>query len=179
MRAYNHGSRDPGLLAALGLYKCTMGDDAQARDFLESAVQARVARPRAYVELARIRLVAALTKSAGEGGKLERGQIFSVMDLLQSARSMQPPQFAAYLLAADAWEHANSPPTPVELQMLDEGLYFFPDDPRLIVATAQLDAAAGLRVKAVGVLDRGLQVVSDPAMRKLFVSLRTQYVAKN
>jgi hypothetical protein len=175
MRAYDDGVRDPGLLAAIGLDECAVGEDDQAQGFLEAAVQARVARPRAYVELARIRLAAAMAKPNGAGGKLDRGQIASALDLLQAARALQPPQLAAFLLAAEAWEHADFIPSPAELGMLDEGLHFFPDDPRLILAAAQLDAAGGLRVEAIRVLDRGLQRVSDPAMRKLFVTLLTRY----
>jgi len=177
MRAYDDGARDPGLLAALGLYECAVGADDLAQNFLEGAVQARVARPRAYVELARIRLAAALAKPTGSRGRLDRGQVGSVLSLLHEAHALQPPQFGAFLLACEAWEHADFVPTPADLRMLDEGLYLFPGDPRLVLAAAQLDARAGLRIEAIQVLDRGLQKVDDTGMRNLFVTLRTRYAA--
>jgi len=175
MRAYDDGVRDPGLLAAVGLYECAVGEDGHARGFLEAAVRARVARPQAYVELARIRLAAAMANPAGKGGKLDRDQVASVLDLLQATRSLQPPQLKAFLLAAGAWERADFIPTPAELRMLGEGLHFFPYDPQLVLATAQLDAAAGLRVEAIRVLDSGLRNISSPRMRNLFETLQTRY----
>jgi hypothetical protein len=177
MRAYRHGARNPDLLAAIGLYECTAGNDAQAGEFLAAAVQAQVARPRAYVELARLRLAAALAQPAGAGRRLDRRQVDSVLDLLQSPPARQPPQLLAFLLAAEAWEHADFAPHPDELRMLAAGLYFFPADPRLVLAVAQLEARAGLRTDAVQVLDYGMQRVADPAMRQLFVQLRTRYTA--
>jgi hypothetical protein len=175
MHAYNDGERDPGLLAALGLYECAVGDDHHARDFLAAAVQAQVARPRAYVELARIRLTAALAKPAGTGTRLDRAQVASVLNLLQATTALKPPQLTTYLLATEAWEHADFIPTPADLGLLDERLYFFPSDPQLVLATAQLNARAGLRADAIRVLDRGLQKIADPAMRRLCAMLRTNY----
>jgi len=175
MTGYNVGASDPDLLAALGLYECAVHNDAQAESFLAAATGAGVARPRAYVELARIRLHAALARPGGMDGRLSRTQAVSVLKLLRATRSLQPPQLEAYLLAAEAWEHADFIPLPGELGILDEGLYFFPDDSRLILAAAQLDAAAGLRFEAIRVLERGLQRISDPATRTLFVTLRTRY----
>jgi hypothetical protein len=177
MNGYNAGASDPGLLAALGLYECAIHNDAQAGSFLAAATGAEVTRPRAYVELARIRLDAALARPGGMDGRLTRTQAVSVLKLLWAVRSLQPPQLEAYLLAAEVWEHADFIPLPGELGILDEGLYFFPDNPQLILAAAQLDAVAGLRVEAIRVLDRGLQRVSDPAMRRLFAGLRARYTA--
>ncbi len=57
-RAYDRGARDPGLLEVMGLCECDAGDDASARPFLEAAARSGAVRPRAYYELARIRLQA-------------------------------------------------------------------------------------------------------------------------
>jgi hypothetical protein len=46
-RAYTRGLNDPRLLAVIGLLDCDVGDDADAKAFLEAAVQADVAGPQA------------------------------------------------------------------------------------------------------------------------------------
>jgi len=171
--AYRRGERDPRLLAAIGLYECAVGQDLQARGFLEAAVQAGVARPRADAELARIRLSAALAEP-GNGGKLDAGQVASVLNLLKPLRSQPPPQFATYMLSALTWAHASIAPGPADLAMLEEGIYYFPDDPRLILAVARVEAQAGRRNVLMALLDRGLQKVTDPAARKLLGTLRAQ-----
>jgi len=172
-RAYDDGIRDPGLLAALGLFECSVGNDARADYYLEGAVRAGVTRPRAYVELARIRLAASIAAPRGFGGRLDRAQAAAVVDLLRKTALFQPPQRLAFLLAAYVWEHADFIPAPADLQLLDEGLHFFPDDAQLILASAQLNAAAGLKSKAAQILDLGLREVPDPKMRTIFSKLRT------
>ena len=72
--AYGKGARDPGLLAALGLFECAIHNDIAAQGFLELAVSAQVVRPRAYVELARIRLANALAEAGGVGENLNASQ---------------------------------------------------------------------------------------------------------
>ena len=48
---YLRGSRDPQLLAALGLEERAAGHDERARQFLEAAVAAKTTRARAYLDL--------------------------------------------------------------------------------------------------------------------------------
>jgi hypothetical protein len=55
LRAYRSGSRDPRLLAVLGLYECDIGNYAQSATLLESATKAGVVRPAAYLALSRLR----------------------------------------------------------------------------------------------------------------------------
>jgi hypothetical protein len=177
-RAYDDGARSPGLLAALGLYESAAGDDGKARGYLEGAVSAGVERPGAYVQLARLRLAAALAKPAGAGRRLNRSQTGPILDLLESIRREKPPQLTGFLLAAKTLESADFTPAPSDLGLINEGLYFFPSDPRLILAAAQLDAAAGLKGEALRVLDRGLQRVADGRIRGLLLRLRAQYAQK-
>jgi hypothetical protein len=171
-RAYDDGSREPSLVAALGLLACTQGDDGKARGYLEAAVGGRVVRPAAYVQLARIRLTAALAKPALGAGRLDREQVASVLGLIHAIQDQDPPQLTGYLLASEAMEHAAFAPSPADLQVLERGLGFFPSDPRLIVAAAQLEAHAGRTAAAVAILDRGLERVGNPRLRKLLLSLR-------
>jgi len=179
MRAYDEGSRDPGLLAAIGLYECSVGDDRQAVGYLEEAVRAGVARPRAYVDLARIRLLAALSHPDGKGDRLDRAQATAILAPLQSVRAADPPQLKAYLLAAETWERSDFIPSSSELGLLADGIHYFPGDPRLVLAAAQLDKAAGLTAEAIRVIDRGLAEISNPRMRGLLTRLRARYAAGN
>jgi len=137
-RAYDDGVRDPDFLAALGIYECTVGDDARAREVLEPAVRAGVARPRAYVELARIRYGEALGQPGGPDGRLDARQVDSVLDLLQAGRAQLPPLVAVYARAAEVWEHAAAAPSRADLLMLEEGRRYFPGDARLALAVARL-----------------------------------------
>jgi len=141
LNAYNGGSRDPSLLAALGLFECTAGDDDAARGFLEAAVGAHVVRPRAYVELARIRLAAALAAPGGAGEKLNAWQMTSVLELLRTAREQAPPLLATYMTTAEVLQHAGAPPAPADRAMLAEGLNLFPFDEGLRAAAAPFAAA--------------------------------------
>jgi hypothetical protein len=138
MQAYRDGVHAPGFLAALGIFECTVADDARARGFLEEAVSGTVLRPRAYVELARIRLQEALSRPGGPGGTLDRRQVASVMAVLREGRTQSPPQFGTYAQAAEALEHAGAAPSREDLLLLDEGCRLFPNDPRLRLAEARL-----------------------------------------
>lgn len=56
LRAYDRNDRDPRLLAVLGLCEVDAGNDAGARDYLETAARLEIVRPRVWLELARLRL---------------------------------------------------------------------------------------------------------------------------
>jgi hypothetical protein len=143
MGAYERGERDPELLAAIGIYRCALGETGAARALLEEAVRGGTARPRAYVELARLRLGEALEKPAGSGGTLDPGQVSSILGLVRAGRDRLPPQHAAYAEAAEVLEHAQAAPTRADLILLAEGLRLFPRDAALALAVARLRAAAG------------------------------------
>jgi hypothetical protein len=79
-------TRDPRRLASAGIYRAEMGRDAEARPLLEEATKADVMRPRAYLELARIRLAAAW-KALGPGEKLFAAEVDGAMELSQQANA--------------------------------------------------------------------------------------------
>src|SRR5476651_234046 len=83
---YIRGERDPQLLAALGLLERKLGDDARAKKFLEAAARDKAVRPRAYLELARLRLADGIAHSTG-AGKLAADQTAGVLTLLFTARA--------------------------------------------------------------------------------------------
>jgi hypothetical protein len=135
---YRRGEREPGFMAVLGLHDVGMKRIAEARPILESAAAEKVNYPRIYVELARIRLKEALATPAGAGGKLSRLQVASVLEALQSARRLSPPQDGTYLLYALALANAEAEPKPEDFAVLDEGLLYFPSEPDLATSVDAL-----------------------------------------
>lgn len=147
--AYWRGERDPALLAALGQAEASGGDLAKARKFLEVAAAARVVRPRAHVELARLRLAEAQAKPEAPGGKLSDAQAAHVLEPLRLARSQPPALPETYELLGTIWSASATPPSAAQLGLLKEGLRLFPNDEglraRLEKLTADLPAAPATR----------------------------------
>jgi len=86
--AYLRGERDPQLLASLGLMARQHHDDTRARTYLEAVAAATptVPRPRAYLELARLRSADLTAKSAGRS--LEAPQLAEVLQPLFTAQRL-------------------------------------------------------------------------------------------
>ncbi len=175
-RAYDKGERDPRLLAIMGLCECDAGDDRAARPYLEAAVQGGVVRPRAYYELARLRYVEARAKTDLPGGKLTAAQAAAVLQPLDGLRRQQPPLLEAYALAAEVWARADSALTRRELDVLDEGVEFFPRNAPFIYQAAWLNAQHGFRPEAEALIARGLKVNASDAMGLRFEKLRSTLV---
>ena len=169
---YVRGSRDPQLLAALGLAEHAAGRDVRAGRFLEAAIAARTSRARAYVEFARLRYVEALSRPEAAGGRLGIGQIAGVLQPLFAARSLQPHLSDLYELIAQTWSHASVGPTIGNLGAVDEGVLLFPYDMDLVYADARLQAQAGRKAPASALCEIGLQFAPDPGTRERFRGLR-------
>lgn len=171
---YVRGERDPPLLAALGLLERARGDDARARKFLEAAAQARVVRPRVYLELGRLRYAAALAQPAAAGGKLDATQAAAVLTPLFATRSQPPPLQEVYELIGETWAHCALSPAPGHLGALDEGVHLFPRDAALIYQDAALKAKIGMTNEAAALIDLGMRVAPDAAMRDKFEALKAR-----
>ena len=174
MRAYDRDDRDPRLLAVLGLCECDAGDDARAREFLESAARFGDLRPRACRELARLRLADALAHPAGPAGLLSTGQMAAVLTPLFAARKLSPPLPEVYELIAEAWSHSAFPASRPHLAVLDEGVALFPRRTELVYRTAALDVQRGFFPEAKLYIDLGLRIAPDDAGRQRFADLKTQ-----
>jgi hypothetical protein len=172
-RAYDQGERDPRLLAIMGLCECDAGDDAAARPYLEAAVQGGVIRPRAYYELARLRYVEARSKAEAPGGKLSPAQATAVLHPLARARGQQPPLLESYALTAEVWARTDLALTRRELDVLAEGVGFFPWNAPFIYQVAWLNAQHGFTSEARALIDRGLKATANPALVARFEQLRT------
>jgi hypothetical protein len=168
---YVRGSRDPQLLAALGLEERAAGHDERARKFLEAAAAAKTTRARAYLDLARLRYADAQAKPAGAGGLLDVGQLREVLTLLGAARSHPPPLSEVYDLIVEAWAHSAVRPTRENFRPVDEGAQLFPEDSDLIYADAQLRLKVGLTGDAAAVAEYGERYASNETARERFRQL--------
>ncbi len=169
--SYRRGERDPNLLAALGLAELAVGDVARARKFLEAAAAGNAVRPRAYVELARLRLVEGRAKPEGRDGKLNAVQLGRVLEPLYVARGQTPPLSDAYELMAEAWGAGAVAPTADHLGVVEEGVRQFPRDAALVYGAAELRAKSGFLAEAHALVRLGLRVTNDAPMRARFEQL--------
>jgi hypothetical protein len=137
-KAYNLGERGPQLLALIAFAECDSQDDASAKPLLEEAIANNVGRSRAYYELARIRYRAALSNPRRADGRLDIGQVESVLSLLREARNHPPLMSEAYALAAEVWQHSAVPPDSADLTELRKALLLFPGNAALRTAVNAL-----------------------------------------
>ncbi len=169
---YARGERDPNLLAALGLYERSAGNDERARKFLEAATAGKVVRPRAYLELARQRYQAALAKPAAPGGRLSLGQTTEIVSLLLPARSQPPAMPEIYELMGDTLVRGVDTPPKDMLQVLFEGVNLFPRRLGIAYQTAVLCLRAGENKGAAGLIEHGLRYSQDEAAKARFTELK-------
>jgi hypothetical protein len=165
---YIRGEREARLLAALGLAERLEGKDDRARKFLEAAAKAKVERPRAYLELARLNLEEARAKPAGAGGRLSDGQVTRVLTPLLIARTQRPPIVHVYALAADTWSQAEHGPSREEFNFVIEGVQTFPRSLGLVWRAALLASHWKFEKEAVLLAKHGLKIARDPEERDRF-----------
>ena len=172
---YIHGSRDSQLLAALGLDERAAGHDERAAKFLLAAMQAKVPRPRAYLELARLRYTAANQAAATHEGRwLNAAQAAQVLEPLNAARSQPPPMGEVFELIAEVWSHSAQPPTRDDLKVINEGVNTFPRRPLLLARAADLNLRHGNPEDARKIITYGLRVVGNSPARLALESLRAE-----
>ena len=170
---YIRGAREPQLLAALGLDERVAGHDERATKFLEAAAQARVVRPRAYLELARLRYAAAKA-GAGDSDVLTPAQASAVLAPLATARSQPPPMAEVFELTAEVWSHSAQPPTRADLTVLNQGIGFFPRRPLLLARAADLNLHHGDPEMARKIITHALRVVPASPARLAIEQLRDE-----
>ena len=173
LRAYDRNDRDPRLLAVLGLCEVDAGNDAGARDYLESAARLGIVRPRVWLELARLRLAEHLAASA-DGGKLSADQAADVLTPLFTARQQTPPLPEVYELIADVWAKCAVTPTHGHLAVLSEGVTLFPRSAALVQRAAALFLEHGHVKEASSFIALGLRIAPDDTARARFGELQTR-----
>lgn len=169
---YIRGERDPRLLAALGLEELAAGRDDRAIKFLEAAVDGKVDRPRAYLELARLQSKKNLAKPAGPDGRLNTAQTRDIVAPLLAARHQPPPLPEIYELMADTLVRSADTPKRETLMILLEGANLFPRRLGIAYQTAVLCVRAGEIRGATGLVDRALLIATDEKIKALFVELK-------
>lgn len=172
---YMRGEREASLLAALGLAERLDGKDDRARKFLEAAAKSGVERPRAYLELARLRYAEVVAKPAAPGEKLSEAQVKLVLEPLLIARKQRPPMALVYGLIADVWMKSVKPPTPPDFVMVIEGVQTFPRNVPLVLQATMLAATHKFGVEAYDLASHGLKIARTASDRETFEMLRAAY----
>ena len=172
---YVRGERDPRLLAALGLNEKLAGNTDRARKFLEAASIAKVDRARAYLELARLRLEAARATPRGSDGRLDEGQVSSVLTPLFTARKTPPPMADVYAQIAETWAVSEAAPQAEHFEVVLEGVRIFPRDTALVLAATLLAAKRGFPQRAGELARLGAKVATEPSEKSRFQMLAEAY----
>ncbi len=170
---YIRGAREPALLAALGLDERVAGHDERAAKFLEAAASGQVVRPRAYLELARLRYAVAKS-AAGAEGRLTRAQVADVLAPLATARGQPPPLAEVFELTADVWEHSAPPPTRDDLKIVNQGVMIFPRRPLLLARAADLNLRHGDPEDARKIIAQALRVLPASPARIAIEQMRDE-----
>ncbi len=180
LRAYDRGSRDAELLTVLGLCEADAGNLDAARAYLEdAAARASALRPRAWYELARLRLAAlSAAAPAPPNSGLTVAQADTVLTPLAAARGLEPPLPEVYELIADVWAASAQPPTRAQLAVLEEGVRFFPRRSDLVHRTAELNLRHGFTDTARWLITLGLTLSPDAATRARFETLQARLPAR-
>lgn len=163
--AYLRGERDPQLLASLGLMARQRQDAARAKTYLEAvaATSATVPRPRAYLELSRLR--AEQFTAAAAGRPLTSAQTAAILEPLLQAQRLPQQLSAIYYDLAGAWDRSSVAPTRDQIALLESGLRLFPYDGRLLVRVAALMIKHGYRNDIAPTLQRALDSSRDAELK--------------
>ncbi len=172
--AYLRGERDLQLLASLGLMARQRHDATRARTYLEAVVAAAtpVPRPRAYLELARLRAEAMRT-----GDTVPRYNPEAVAALLTPLfQAQRLPQQLSYIYReiATVWAHSATPPDREHLAAIEHGARLFPYDVELTTELAELLVTHGYRTDAQPHVNRALKLTRDADLRARLLKLRTE-----
>lgn len=173
-RAYERGARDSGLLAVMGLCEIDAGEDAAAREYLETAALLGPMRPKAWYELARLRLAEFRARAVETENRITTEQAAAVLRPLFTARESDPPLPEVYELIAEVWEACAVAPNRGHLLVLDEGIRFFPRQSSLVYRAAELNLRNGFQPAAIELVTLGLSGASDDATRQRFLALQEQ-----
>jgi hypothetical protein len=167
---------DPRLLAVYGLYEHDIGDDGKAREFLEAAMKAGAARPRAYLVLAELRYAEAIAKPLGSEGQLSAPQAASIIEPLQTA-SQNPPDLEVYRLIVETWTHCEAKPADRDIARIVEGVALFPRNTDLAYRSASVCARGGYPLQAAELIDKGLVFATEERAKERLERLRAALAA--
>jgi hypothetical protein len=172
--AYLRGERDLQLLASLGLMARQRHDETRARTYLEAVGTATtpIPRPRAYLELARLR-----AEGFRAGMTVPRYNPEAAVALLTPLfRAQRLPQQLSlvYREIAAVWKYSATPPDREHLAAIEHGARLFPFDSELATELAELLAAHGYQTDAQPHVERALKFTRDPDLRTRLLKLRAK-----
>jgi hypothetical protein len=174
---YLRGEREPALLASLGLLESLEKREDRALKFLEAAARANAERPRAYLELAKIRLRKTQAAMDNPAGRLDATQAAFVMEPLMAARRQQPPMRGVYSLIGDILLRGAAKPGGEQLKLMLEGVRFFPHNIELLHKTATLCLDNGNPEQASVLIEHGLKITQVSQSNEEFEKLRARLPA--
>lgn len=151
---------DAELIAESALCEVEAGNDEAALPLLQAAAEAGVIHPRIYYELGRIQL--GRVRAADAQLATSTVEIDQIADQLLNGLKQQPSLPQSYELLFELWLRRNSPLTPTELAVLDEGGRLFPERFRIVYAAMLLYAAQGNSNAALALGIRSLPSLIDP-----------------
>jgi len=123
-------------------------------------------RPRAYLELARLRYEA--VKPAAEGEEkppLTPEQVTSILAPLLVAHTQPPPLADIYEFAAEVWGHSAQPPKRDDLKLINQGVMLFPKRAALLARAADLNLRHGDPEDARQIINYALEVLPNSPAR--------------
>jgi hypothetical protein len=169
LAAYIRGSTDAPLFAALGLNEQARGETVRARKFLEAAAKQNVVRPRAYLELANLRLAETQqTPASTAPAPLNAEQTKYVLQPLLIARQQPPPLPEVYELMADVWLHSSIAPRKPDLAAINQGVLTFQRRPLLLLHAAELNGKYGDPAEARTMAEFGIKLSRTSEARQAF-----------
>ena len=163
---------DPRLLALLGLCEIDAGNDAGAIPFLEAAVAAKVVRPKAYFELARLRYRKLTATADAQTKKLTTSEIEHVLTPLRIGWNQAPPLPEIAALLAQTWLRCADTPPEKDLALLREAARLFPRQPGLAYGAALLHMNSARPSEAAALVAQGLRAGPEGLNRERLVKLQ-------
>jgi len=161
---YICGVTDGPLFASLGIVEKSRGERVRSRKFLEAAARAQVVRPRAYLDLAILRLA----EVSPADSTLSANQIEAVLKPLLVARQQLPAMPEVYEVMAEVWLRSETPPSAPDLALLNQGVMRFQLRPVLLLRAAELNAKCGDPLAARMMADFGVKLSKTNEARQAF-----------
>lgn len=165
---YIRGSREPELLASLGLFELASQKMERARKFLEAAFEAKATDVRANTELARLRM----EESLGATKSLSAEKLDFVMAPLKRAVVKNPILPDCAQLMANAWLGTEVVPSKEQLAPLVRAAQQHPTKTVLAFLAAQAYLKAKYFREAAAIAEWGEQYCPNPEGREHFKRLR-------
>jgi len=109
---------------------------------------------------------------ASAQGHLNAGQAAALLGLLDQARALTPALPEVYGLYSEIAMATDAQPGPALLKIIREGAQLFPKNPPLLYNAAAMLARSGDVAAANEILQKGLEIPAEPALRAKMANLQ-------